>query len=57
MLDECGVSSPPAPPYEKLAEDLNGACSRRSNVQHRLAYQVPQDEHVIKVLRLWTHCE
>lgn len=28
------------PPYEKLVGDLNGAYSRRINIQHRLVYQV-----------------
>ncbi|MHB1452280.1 MAG: Txe/YoeB family addiction module toxin, partial [Coriobacteriia bacterium] len=29
----------------------------RINIQHRLVYQVLEDEHVVKVLRLWTHYE
>ena len=45
------------PPCEKLVGDLKGACSRRINIQHRLVYQVLEDEHVVKVLRLWTHYE
>ena len=45
------------PPYEKLVGDLSGACSRRINIQHRLVYQVYEKEHVIKVIRLWTHYE
>ncbi|TWE05921.1 Txe/YoeB family toxin of toxin-antitoxin system [Pseudomonas sp. AG1028] len=45
------------PPYEKLVGDLSGAYSRRINIQHRLVYQVLHDEHVVKVLRLWTHYE
>ncbi len=45
------------PPFEKLVGDLSGAYSRRINIQHRLVYQVLQDEHVVKVLRLWTHYE
>ena len=43
------------PPYEKLVGDLNGAYSRRINIQHRLIYQVLNDEQTIKVLRMWTH--
>lgn len=43
------------PPYEKLVGDLAGAYSRRINIQHRLVYQVLQDEQMVKVLRLWTH--
>lgn len=45
------------PPYEKLIGDLAGAYSRRINFQHRLVYQVYQQERIIKVLRLWTHYE
>lgn len=43
------------PPYEKLVGDLEGAYSRRINIQHRLVYQVDKDARVVKVLRLWTH--
>ena len=45
------------PPYEKLLGDLAGACSRRINIQHRLVYQVLEDERIVKVLRMWTHYE
>lgn len=45
------------PPFEKLVGDLAGACSRRINIQHRLVYQVLEDERVVKVLRLWSHYE
>jgi Txe/YoeB family toxin of toxin-antitoxin system len=43
------------PPFEKLVGDLSGAYSRRINIQRRLVYQVLEAEHVVKVLRLWTH--
>ncbi|QTF93779.1 Txe/YoeB family addiction module toxin [Halomonas sp. BM-2019] len=45
------------PPFEKLVGDLAGAYSRRINIQHRLVYQVLDDEKVMKVLRLWSHYE
>ncbi len=45
------------PPYEKLIGDLVGAYSRRINIQHRLVYQIYEEERVIKVIRLWTHYE
>ena len=45
------------PPFEKLVGDLTGAYSRRINIQHRLVYQVLEDERVVKVLRLWSHYE
>lgn len=44
-------------PYEKLVGDLSGAYSRRINIQHRLVYQVLEDENTVKVLRMWTHYE
>ncbi len=45
------------PPYEKLVGDLSGAYSRRINIQHRLVYQVLEEEGIVKVIRLWTHYE
>ena len=45
------------PPFEKLIGDLSGAYSRRINIQHRLVYQVLENEKVVKVLRLWSHYE
>ena len=45
------------PPYEKLIGDLEGAYSRRINIQHRLVYEVIESEHKIKILRMWTHYE
>ncbi|MCE9636331.1 MAG: Txe/YoeB family addiction module toxin [Planctomycetes bacterium] len=47
----------PSPRYEKLLGDLAGAYSRRINLQHRLVYQVLEDERTVKVLRMWTHYE
>lgn len=45
------------PPYEKLQGDLRGAYSRRINIQHRLVYEVLEDEKIIKILSMWTHYE
>lgn len=45
------------PPFEKLVGDLSGAYSRRINIQHRLVYQVLEDQKAIKIIRLWTHYE
>ena len=45
------------PPYEKLVGDLRGAYSRRINIQHRLVYQVIEEQETIKMLRIWTHYE
>ena len=45
------------PPFEKLVGDLSGAYSRRINIQHRLVYQVLEEERIVKVIRMWTHYE
>ena len=55
VLAENPYRTPPR--FEKLVGDLAGACSRRINIQHRLVYQVLEKEHMVKVLRLWTHYE
>jgi len=47
--------SPPS--FEKLVGDLAGAYSRRINIQHRLVYQILEDEQIVKILRMWTHYE
>lgn len=44
-------------PFEKLIGDLSGACSHRTNILHRLVYQVLEEERVVKILRLWSHYE
>ena len=55
ILKEDPFRNPPR--YEKLVGDLAGAYSRRINIQHRLVYQVLEEERVVKVLRMWTHYE
>lgn len=45
------------PPYEKLVGDLDGAYSRRINIQHRVVYEVFKKERIVRVLRMWTHYE
>jgi len=37
-------------PYEKLVGDLEGAYSRRINIQHRLVYQVDKDARLVVAL-------
>lgn len=44
-------------PYEKLVGDLQGAYSRRINIQHRLVYQVFEEEKVIKIISIGSHYE
>lgn len=55
ILEGDPFKSPPR--FEKLVGDLSGAYSRRINIQHRLVYEVFEDEHVVKVLRMWSHYE
>ena len=55
ILGEDPFRNPPR--YEKLAGDLTGAYSRRINIQHRLVYQIVEDERVVKILRMWAHYE
>jgi toxin YoeB len=45
------------PPFEKLVGDLEGAYSRRINIQHRVVYQVLKKHKTVKIIRLWTHYE
>jgi len=45
------------PPFEKLVGDLSGSYSQRINIQHRMVYQVLNDEKTIKVLSMWSHYE
>jgi toxin YoeB len=45
------------PDYERLVGDLEGAYSRRINIQHRLVYQVYKEKKIVKVIRMWTHYE
>lgn len=47
--------NPPAD--EKLVGDLEGAYSRRINIQHRLVYEVFKQERTVRVLRMWSHYE
>ena len=55
LLRENPLQTPP--PFEKLVGDLSGAYSRRINIQHRLVYQVLEQERIVKILRMWTHYE
>ncbi|MBD2526535.1 Txe/YoeB family addiction module toxin [Nostoc sp. FACHB-133] len=55
ILEQNLYENPPA--YEKLKGDLQGAYSRRINIQHRLVYEVLEEERVVKVLSMWTHYE
>lgn len=45
------------PPYEKLVGDMKGLYSRRINIQHRLVYQVFEEEKIIRIVSVWSHYE
>ena len=45
------------PPYKKLVGDLAGAYSRRLTIQHRLVYQIMEDQRTVKMIRMYTHYE
>ena len=53
VLEQDPFQNPP--PYEKLVGDLDGAYSRRINIQHRLVYEIFKKQHIVRVLRMWTH--
>jgi len=55
ILAQDPYSNPP--PYEKIVGDLAGAYSRRINIQHRIVYQIYDNEKVVKIIRMWTHYE
>ena len=54
------------PSYEKLVGNLQGYCSRRINIQHRIVFQVIEEPNIhegieyegyVKINRMWTHYE
>ena len=45
------------PQFEYLKGDLKGLISRRINKQHRVIYEVFEEEKIIKIYRMWTHYE
>lgn len=55
ILEKDPFQTPPT--FEKLVGDLAGAYSRRINIHNRLVYEVFAKERVVRVLRMWTHCE
>ena len=55
ILAENPYQNPPE--YEKLVGNLNKYYSRRINIQHRLVYEVDEEQKIVKILRMWTHYE
>ena len=56
LLDLIAINPYQTPPtYEKLKGNLNGFCSRRISYQHRLAYEIDENNKEIFILRMWTY--
>jgi Txe/YoeB family toxin of toxin-antitoxin system len=55
VLEKDPFQNPPR--YEALRGELKGCYSRRINIQHRLVYEVLEEEKIVHVLRMWTHYE
>ena len=55
ILEEDPYQTPPS--FEKLIGDLTGAYSRRINIQHRIVYQIFEEQKIVKIIRMWTHYE
>ena len=45
------------PKYEYLKGEMKGLISRRINKQHRLVYEIFEEDKIIKIYRMWEHCE
>lgn len=43
------------PPFKYLEGDLEGYISRRINLQHRLVYEVLDNEKEIYIVSAWSH--
>ena len=55
LIREDPYRTPPS--FEKLVGVFHGLYSRRINIQHRLVYEVIEEEKTIKIVSLWTHYE
>lgn len=57
LLDQ--LREDPLAPYplcKKLNGALHGLHARRLNFQHRLIYQVFEEQRAVKIVSMWTHC-
>ena len=55
LIKENPYQNPPS--YERLVGDLQGLYSRRINIQHRLVYEVLEEQKSIVIVSLWTRYE
>ena len=45
------------PDFEYLKGNMINKISRRINKQHRLVYEIFENEKLVKIYRMWTHYE
>lgn len=55
LIKENPYQNPPS--YERLVGDLQGLYSRRINIQHRLVFEVLEEQKSIVIVSLWTRYE
>lgn len=53
LIKQDPLKSPP--PYKKLKGVYGAMYSRRINVQHRLFYEIDEQNKRVKILRMWSH--
>ncbi len=55
LIQQNPFAYPPA--FEYLKGDMKGLISRLINKQHRLVYEVIEEEKLIRIYCVWTHYE
>ncbi len=53
IIEDNPYEEPPF--YENLKGNLEGLCSRRISLQHRLVYKIDEEKKEIFVVRMWSH--
>jgi len=53
LVESDPLQKPPL--YKKLKGVYSGMYSRRINIQHRLFYEIDEDNKRVKILRMWSH--
>ncbi|MEL6439376.1 MAG: Txe/YoeB family addiction module toxin [Cyanobacteria bacterium J06621_8] len=56
QLVEILKQNPYQPPAKKLLGNLQGYYSRRINIQHRLVYAIDEENKIVTVVSVWSHC-
>lgn len=57
LLCESLAKNPYPTNSKQLYHDLKGKRSVRINLQHRLIYEVLEEEKIVKILSMWDHYE